>query len=49
MDIWCIGDLGYLISVLSALAMIGNSGLFVDLVKIGVALGIIAAGNAAGT
>ncbi len=41
MDIWVIGDINYLTSVLNALAMLSNSGLFIDLIKVGLALGVL--------
>ncbi len=41
MDVWVIGDINYLTSVLNALAMPSNSGLFVDLIKVGLAPGVL--------
>jgi hypothetical protein len=40
-DIWCIGDINYFVSVLNALAMLNSSGLLIDLVKVGAGLGIL--------
>ena len=34
-DIWCIGDLNYFVAVLNSLAMVAQSGLFEDLVRLG--------------
>ncbi|MFA5183589.1 MAG: conjugal transfer protein TraG N-terminal domain-containing protein [Syntrophales bacterium] len=41
MDIWCIGDINYFVSVLNALAMLNSSGLLIDLIKVGTGLGIL--------
>ena len=41
MDVWCIGDINYLVAVLNALAMLSNSGLFWQLIKIGSILGVL--------
>ena len=35
MEIWCIGDLNYLVAVLNGLAMLSNTGMFTQLVKVG--------------
>ncbi|MDD3580107.1 MAG: conjugal transfer protein TraG N-terminal domain-containing protein [Desulfobacca sp.] len=43
MDIWCIGDINYLVTVLNGLAMLGQSGLFTDLVRLGLLLAVLAA------
>ena len=40
-DIWCIGDLYYLVAVLNSLAMVAQSGLFEDLVKLGLILAVL--------
>ena len=40
-DIWCIGDLNYLVAVLNSLAMVAQSGLFEDLVRLGLILAIL--------
>jgi len=44
MDIWCIGDLNYFVSVLNGLAMLANVGLFSDLVKLGLLIAIMILG-----
>lgn len=40
-EIWCIGDLNYFVAVLNSLAMIAQSGLFQDLVRLGLILAIL--------
>jgi conjugal transfer mating pair stabilization protein TraG len=39
--IWCIGDVNYLVAVLNALAMLSNSGLFIDLFRVGLILAVL--------
>lgn len=41
-DIWCIGDLNYFVAVLNSLAMVAQSGLFEDLVRLGLILAVLA-------
>ncbi|MEW6659683.1 MAG: conjugal transfer protein TraG N-terminal domain-containing protein [Thermodesulfobacteriota bacterium] len=40
-EIWCIGDLNYFVAVLNSLAMIAQSGLFQDLIKLGLILAVL--------
>ena len=44
MDIWCIGDINYFVSVLNGLAMLSNSGLFNDLIKLGMIIAVLVIG-----
>ncbi|MBW1953626.1 MAG: conjugal transfer protein TraG N-terminal domain-containing protein [Deltaproteobacteria bacterium] len=44
MDIWCIGDLNYFVSVLNGLAMLSNIGLFNELIKLGLILAVLVLG-----
>ena len=41
MEIWCIGDLNYFVSVLNGLAMLSTSGMFTDLVRIGLIMAVL--------
>ena len=44
MDVWCIGDINYFVSVLNGLAMLSNSGLFNDLIKLGLIIAVLVIG-----
>lgn len=44
MDIWCIGDINYFVSVLNGLAMLSNLGLFNDLIKLGLIIAVLVIG-----
>ena len=41
LEIWCIGDLNYFVAVLNCIAMIAQSGLFQDLVRLGLMLAVL--------
>ena len=41
MTIWCIGDLNYFVAVLNGLAMLASSGMFTDLVRIGLIMAVL--------
>jgi len=43
-DVWCIGDINYFVSVLNGLAMLSNSGLFSDLIKLGLIIAVLVIG-----
>jgi hypothetical protein len=43
-DVWCIGDINYFVSVLNGLAMLSNSGLFNDLIKLGLIIAVLVIG-----
>ncbi|HAY22111.1 MAG TPA: hypothetical protein DCY27_08080 [Desulfobacterales bacterium] len=47
MDVWCVGDLNYFASVLNALAMVAQSGLFNDLIRLGLIIAVLWMGFAA--
>ena len=38
---WCIGDLNYFVAVLNSLAMVAQSGLFEDLVRLGLTIAVL--------
>jgi soluble lytic murein transglycosylase-like protein len=41
LEIWCIGDLNYFVAVLNCIAMIAQTGLFQDLVRLGLILAVL--------